>query len=89
MNNQKIIRRSQYCQIVKEITGSDQYLVVGIDVAKENHYAFMGKVIPLAVVPPSQMQVVQVPATAAGSLRNKSVRLQRIIRRFSFVSNQI
>ncbi len=42
MNNQEIIRRSQYCQIVKEITGSDQYLVVGIDVAKENHHAFMG-----------------------------------------------
>jgi hypothetical protein len=29
MSNQEIIRRRQYCQIVKEITGSDQYLVVG------------------------------------------------------------
>ena len=42
MSNQEIIRRKKYCQIVKEITGSDQYLVVGIDVAKENHHAFMG-----------------------------------------------
>ena len=32
MSNQEIIRRRQYCQIVKEITGSDQYLVVGIEV---------------------------------------------------------
>lgn len=42
MNNQEIIRREQYCQIVKEINGSDQYLVVGIDVAKNTHHAFMG-----------------------------------------------
>ena len=42
MSNQEIIRRRQYCQIVKEITGSDKYLVVGIDVAKEKHHAFMG-----------------------------------------------
>ena len=31
MSNQELIRRKQYCQIVKEITGSDQYMVVGID----------------------------------------------------------
>ena len=42
MSNQEIIRREQYCQIVKEITGSDQYLVIGIDVGKETHHAFMG-----------------------------------------------
>ena len=42
MINQEIIRRRQYCQIVKEITGSDQYLVVGIDVGKDKHHAFMG-----------------------------------------------
>jgi transposase len=42
MSNQEIIRRKQYCQIVKEITGSDQYLVVGIDVGKDKHHAFMG-----------------------------------------------
>lgn len=42
MSNQEIIRRKQYCQIVKEITGSDQYLVVGIDVGKDTHHAFMG-----------------------------------------------
>jgi transposase len=42
MSNQEIIRRKQYCQIVEEITGSDQYLVVGIDVGKDKHHAFMG-----------------------------------------------
>jgi len=45
MTNQEIIRREQYCQIVKEITGSDEYLVVGVDVAKEKHHAFMGTAI--------------------------------------------
>ena len=42
MSNQEIIRREQFCQIVNEIYGSETYLVVGIDVAKEKHYAFMG-----------------------------------------------
>jgi transposase len=42
MNSQKITRRQQFCQIQSEITGSDQYLVVGIDVAKDKHHAFMG-----------------------------------------------
>jgi transposase len=44
MSNQEIIRRKQFCQIVKEIRGSDEYLVVGIDVAKDKHHAFMGTV---------------------------------------------
>jgi transposase len=42
VNNQEIIRREKYCQIVKEITGSDQYMVVGIDVGKDKHHAFVG-----------------------------------------------
>ena len=42
MSNQEIIRREEYCQIVKEITGSDQYMVVGIDVGKDKHHAFVG-----------------------------------------------
>jgi len=42
MSNQEIIRRRQFCQIIKEISGSDQYLVVGIDVGKNKHHAFMG-----------------------------------------------
>lgn len=42
MSNQEIIRREQYCQIINEIFGSDQYLIVGIDVAKDKHHAFMG-----------------------------------------------
>ncbi len=42
MNSQKITRRQQFCQIQSEITGSDQYQVVGIDVAKDKHHAFIG-----------------------------------------------
>lgn len=42
MNKQEIIRRELYCQTVQEISGSDEYLVVGIDVAKNKHLAFMG-----------------------------------------------
>jgi transposase len=36
------IRRQRFCQIRSEIYGSDEYLVVGIDVAKDKHHAFMG-----------------------------------------------
>jgi len=42
MSNQEIIRRKQFCQIVKEVRSSNEYLVVGIDVAKDKHHAFMG-----------------------------------------------
>lgn len=42
MNNEDIIRHEQFCQIKSEIRGSDEYLVVGIDVAKDKHHAFMG-----------------------------------------------
>ena len=42
MSNQEIIRRKQYCQIIKEVSATDKYLIVGIDVAKEKHHAFMG-----------------------------------------------
>ena len=41
MNSHKATRREQFCQIQSEISGSDQYLVVGIDVAKDKHHAFM------------------------------------------------
>jgi len=42
MNAEDTIRRKQFCQIKDEISGSDDYLVVGIDVAKDKHHAFMG-----------------------------------------------
>jgi len=42
MSNQEIIRRGKFCQIVKEIRSSNEYLVVGIDIAKDKHHAFMG-----------------------------------------------
>lgn len=42
MSNQEIVRREQYRKIVNEITGSIEYMVVGIDVGKDTHHAFMG-----------------------------------------------
>ena len=42
MSDQENGRRRQFSQIVKEITGNDQYMVVGIDVGKDRHHAFMG-----------------------------------------------
>ena len=42
MNIEDTIRREQFCQIKDEIQGSDAYLIVGIDVAKDKHHAFMG-----------------------------------------------
>ncbi len=42
MNIEETIRRQQFCQIKDEIRGSDHYLIVGIDVAKDKHHAFMG-----------------------------------------------
>ena len=42
MSIEETIRRDQFCQIKNEIRGSDEYLIVGIDVAKGKHHAFMG-----------------------------------------------
>ena len=39
------IRLEKFRQVKKEIRGSDQYLIVGIDVAKERHNAFFGTAI--------------------------------------------
>ena len=32
----------RFCQLKREIRGSNKHLIVGIDVAKDKHYAFMG-----------------------------------------------
>ena len=42
MSNETIIRRKRHSQLVKEIRGSEKHLIVGIDVAKDKHHAFMG-----------------------------------------------
>lgn len=49
MSSQETIRRRRYCQIIKEISGSDRYLVVGIDVGKDKHHAFMGSVTGISL----------------------------------------
>lgn len=42
MSREDPIRREQFCQIKSQVRGSSEYLVVGIDVAKDKHHAFMG-----------------------------------------------
>jgi len=43
MNNVDAIRLEEFRQFKKEIRGSTEYLIVGIDVAKEKHHAFLGR----------------------------------------------
>ena len=42
MNEEDGIRLREFRQLKKEIRGSGEYLIVGIDVAKEKHHAFLG-----------------------------------------------
>jgi len=42
MNNQERIKYERYCQFRREIRGSMEHLIVGIDIAKDKHYAFFG-----------------------------------------------
>ena len=42
MNQEDRSRREEFRQFRKEVRGSAEYLLVGIDVAKEKHYAFFG-----------------------------------------------
>ena len=42
MNENEVIRYEKFCQFKAEIRSSGDYLIVGIDVAKERHHAFFG-----------------------------------------------
>ena len=42
MNEVEDIRLTEFRQLKKEIRGSKDHLIVGIDVAKEKHHAFFG-----------------------------------------------
>ena len=44
MNQEDRSRLAEFRQFRKEVRGSAEYLLVGIDVAKEKHYAFFGTV---------------------------------------------
>jgi len=44
MNGTDGIRIGQFRQLKKEIRGSEEHMIVGIDVAKEKHHAFFGTV---------------------------------------------
>ncbi len=42
MNDSNAIRLAEFCQFKKEVRGSSEYLIVGLDIAKERHNAFFG-----------------------------------------------
>ena len=42
MKESNLSRLGEFLQLKKEIRGSDKHLIIGIDVAKEKHYAFFG-----------------------------------------------
>jgi len=42
MNDREIIRLERFRQLKREIRGSEEHLIVGIDVAKQKHNAFFG-----------------------------------------------
>jgi len=42
MGNDSVTRYVQFCQFRRQIRGSSQYVIVGIDVAKDRHHAFFG-----------------------------------------------
>ncbi|MDZ7580627.1 MAG: IS110 family transposase [Deltaproteobacteria bacterium] len=42
MKHDNVNKYAEFCQFRKEIRGSAEYVIVGIDVAKERHHAFFG-----------------------------------------------
>ena len=42
MSREDRTRLEEFRQFRKEVRGSSEYLLVGIDVAKDKHYAFFG-----------------------------------------------
>ena len=42
MNNETIFRIEKFRQFKEEIRGSEEYLIVGIDISKDKHHAFFG-----------------------------------------------
>ena len=42
MKHDNVTRYAEFCQFRREIRGSAEYVIVGIDVAKERHHAFFG-----------------------------------------------
>ena len=42
MNNESIFRIMKFRQFKEEIRGSEEYLIVGIDISKDKHHAFFG-----------------------------------------------
>lgn len=42
MKHDNVNRYAEFCQFRREIRGSAEYVIVGIDVAKERHHAFFG-----------------------------------------------
>ncbi len=64
----EVIRLEQFRQLRKEIRGSEDYLVVGIDVAKDKHDAYMGT--PAAGSNLAQLQQKSPQKRAPDGLKN-------------------
>jgi transposase len=45
MNENEVSRYEQFCQFKAEVRSSGNYLIVGIDVAKDRHHAFFGTAV--------------------------------------------
>ena len=43
MNVEESNRLKEFRQIKKEIRGSEEHLIVGVDIAKDKHHAFLGR----------------------------------------------
>jgi len=42
MKHDNVNRYTEFCQLRREVRGSTEYVIVGIDVAKDRHHAFFG-----------------------------------------------
>lgn len=50
MSETEVSRYAEFCQFRREVRGSTEYLIVGIDVAKERHHAYCGTATGNAVL---------------------------------------
>ncbi|MBA4369401.1 MAG: IS110 family transposase [Desulfobacterium sp.] len=50
MNIEETIRLERFIQLKREIRGSNKHLIVGIDIAKDKHHAFMGTATGISLV---------------------------------------
>ena len=57
MNNNEDNRLKEFRQLKNAVRGSTEHLIVGIDIAKEKHHAFMGTATGKSKTPPACFQI--------------------------------